>query len=228
MKLTTLNLQGFTNWEERKPNILAYLQEANPDVVLFQEVVFLPEISPYNQVQLLNETLGYSFEHSCITRLQIGVEYETYREGLSLLSRYPVVKTDTIILKKEPLDEHHRIVLLADLLVDERVVKIANVHFSLTDTIDFATGHLRETLDILARRGERRIIAGDFNLNHLEQTAELWQEHYIASTHVSYISQPNLNKRIDYILIPKSYHFDDISVSGEGLSDHCAVTAVIQ
>ena len=37
-----------------------------------------------------------------------------------------------------------------------------------------------------------------------------------------------MNKRIDYFLIPNTYSFTDISISGSTLSDHNAVTAVIE
>lgn len=227
VKLTTLNLQGFVNWETRKPHILAYLQRTQPDIILFQEVVFLPEISSFNQVQLLNQTLDYAFEYSSVTRLQVGEEYPTYREGLAFLSAYPATKTDTIVLKQAPGDEHNRIVQLIDLFVDGRIIKLANVHFSLTDTTDFATAHLQETLQILAARGEERIIAGDFNLSNLESTAELWQDHYRASSEYAYTSFPRDNKRIDYILIPKSHHFNILTTSADDLSDHLAITAEI-
>jgi endonuclease/exonuclease/phosphatase family metal-dependent hydrolase len=195
---------------------------------LFQEVVFLPTISPYNQVQLLNTELEYPQQHSVITRLQASTKYDTYREGLAVLSKYPVMATDTIVLKQSPNDEHNRIVQLVDVVVDGQTIKLANVHFSLTDTIDFATAHLRETLEILAARGEERIVAGDFNLSHLEELSDMWADTYRASTEQDYITFPKTNKRIDYFLIPKAYSFDSISTSeGAVLSDHQAVTVDI-
>ena len=100
MKLTTLNLQGFIDWEQRQPAIEAYLQSVQPDVIFFQEVVYLPNISPYNQAQILNVEMKYTFENSAVTRLQPSKAYGTYREGLATLSKYPIVKTDTLILKK--------------------------------------------------------------------------------------------------------------------------------
>ena len=227
MKLTTLNLQGFANWEVREPAIVDYLQATDPDVVLFQEVVYLPEVSPYNQVQLLNQRLAYPFTQSAVTRLQPSPHYDVYREGLGLLSKHPIAQQETVVLKRAPGDEHNRILQLVDMKIGEQVVKIANVHFSLSDTIDYATEHLRETLGILASRGEERIIAGDFNLDSLEASANVWDAQYRASTEVDYISFPADNKRIDYFLIPKSYSFGAIATSGEGLSDHMAVTAEV-
>ncbi|MFY9228192.1 MAG: endonuclease/exonuclease/phosphatase family protein [Candidatus Microsaccharimonas sp.] len=228
MKLTTLNLQGFDNWETREPAITEYLRRVDSDVVLFQEVVYLPIIALYNQVQILNQTLNYPHVHSSVTRLQPSEHHETYREGLAALSKHPVIETDTIVLKKAPGDEHDRIVQLLDVSMGESVLKIVNVHFSLTDTIDYATAHLQETLGILAARGEERIIAGDFNINHLEDLSDIWKEGYRSSTDKNYVSFPAMNKRVDYVLIPKSNSFLDISTSTDELSDHRAVTVDIQ
>ena len=227
MKLTTLNLQGLIDWNDRKPEIVAYLTATKPDVIFFQEVVYIPTVSPYTQVQLLNTELGYAFEHSAVTRLQPSHQYPVFREGLAMLSNYPVLSTDTIVLRKAEGDEHNRIVQLIDIDVNGAIVKLANVHFSLSDTIDYATGHLKETLEILKMRGEERIIAGDFNLDHLESVAELWNDSYEATTKVPYISYPAMNKRNDYVLVPKVYNFTDLSTSGDSLSDHRAVTIKI-
>jgi endonuclease/exonuclease/phosphatase family metal-dependent hydrolase len=224
MKLTTLNLQGFVAWEQRKSEILEYLKTTDPDVILFQEVVFIPDISPFNQAQILNQELGYAYEHSAVTRLQPSPHYAVFREGLSMLSKYPVTKTDTIVLKKEEGDEHNRILQLADILVEDQIVKFANVHFSITDVTDFATAHLKETLGIIANQNEKRIIAGDFNIDRLENFAYIWGESYVASSKVPYTSYPSMNKRNDYVLLPKPLDFKSLSTSSDILSDHTAVT----
>ena len=227
MKITSLNLQGFDNWEVRQSAITEYLTSESPDVVIFQEAVYLPDLSAYNQAQLLNTTLGYPYQQSIISRLQVGLEYPVYREGLAALSRHPIVSSDAIVLKQEADDEHQRIVQLLDIYVDDQLIKLANVHFSITDVTDFASPQLQELLDILASRGEQRIIAGDFNINRLEDLADIWQGEYTASTDFDYISYPGMNKRNDYFLIPKNYLMTDISTSGDGLSDHRGLTATI-
>lgn len=224
MIITTLNLQEFHDWEMRQPTIIKYLQTVSPDLIVFQEVVFLPKISPYNQAQLLNKTLKYSGEHSVISRLQSSTVHENYREGLAALSKYRIAKTDTIILKRAAGDAHNRIIQLLDLEVDEQIVKIANVHFSITDITDFATAHLLETLEILAMRDEERIIIGDFNLSDLNETKDVWGEKYRCSNETDYISYPSMNKSTDYVLIPRSYAFTKIEISGDHLSDHRALT----
>lgn len=228
MKLSTLNLQGFVDWDNRKENIVSYLDKVDSDIIVFQEVVYLPEISPYTQAQLVNQSLNYPYEYSSITRLQVGDEYETFREGLAVLSKYPVSKVYDLILKKDPLDKLNRIVQLIDVLVDSVNVKIANVHFSVTDEHDFASPQLKETIEFLKSHNEQRIIIGDFNLSSLDRDKSIWEEDYVASTCFPYISFPSENKTIDYILVPKDLEIVSVEVSNVVLSDHNALTAVIQ
>ncbi|MES2630562.1 MAG: endonuclease/exonuclease/phosphatase family protein [Patescibacteria group bacterium] len=227
MKLTTLNVQGFDNWDERKNSILLYLTQQDSDIVFFQEVVYLPEISPFTPVELLNQSLKYPYQHNAISRLQVGLHYPVYREGMAILSKHPILKSDILVLKKEERDEHTRIVQMADILIDDEVIKVANVHFSITDFFDLATPQLKETLEILKARGETRILMGDFNITFLEETAELWQDDYVASTEVPYITYPTMNKRVEYALIPKSYKFKNITTSDDSLSDHRALSVEI-
>lgn len=227
MKITTLNLQGFDQWEDREAAIITYLKEEAPDVALFQEAVYLPDISPYNQVQLLNSSLRYPYQQGVISRLQVGVDYPVYREGLAAISRHPIVSSDIIVLKQAEGDHHQRIVQLLDLYIDEQVVPIAHVHFSITDDFDFATPQLQELLGLMESRSEERLIMGDFNLNDLDASAELWQDRYVASTSFDYLSYPSMNKRNDYILVPKSYTLDKVTTSGDDLSDHRAITATV-
>lgn len=229
MKITTLNLQGFENWQERSPRIVDFLEQEKPDVVFLQEAVYLPEISPFNNAQLLNQKLGYEYEASAISRLQVGREYPVYREGLAVLSRFAISKSDVVILKQAEGDKHNRIVQLVDIETPDGTIKVANVHFSITDFTDFATAHLAETLDILEARDEQRIIAGDFNLRgqQWENTQPLWQENYVSSSSADYVSFPKNNDRVDYVLAPKAYDMRNITTSPDDLSDHRALTVEI-
>ena len=227
MKLTvaSLNAQGFFGWDDRKSNIITYLTDTDADIVFFQEVTFLPQIASYNQVQLLNQTLAYPYENSAVTRLQESPHYENYREGLGVISKWPIRKSETLILKQQKGDEHQRIVQLIDVECQNTVVKFANVHFSISDNDEsFPRNHLNELLTILQARGETRIIGGDFNMNDIDQHADLWNEHYTSSSITPYVTYPDMNKRVDYFLLPKAYNFLDVTTSPDGLSDHRALT----
>ena len=225
IRFGSLNVQAFTDWEDRKTNIIDYVKQTDPDVVLFQEVTFLPQIASENQVSLLNKTLGYAFENTAVTRLQASPQFENYREGLGLISKWPILRSDTFILKQKTLDEHQRIVQLIDIMYEDTVVKFANVHFSISDNDEsFPREHLEELLQVFKVRGETRIIGGDFNMNSIDLHSDLWQDDYVSSSIVPYISYPSMNKRVDYFLLPKDYSFLDIATSPDGLSDHRALT----
>ena len=231
MKITfsSLNVQSFTDWDHRKANIVDYLKQTNPDVVLFQEVTFLPQINADNQVSLINKSMHYIFENTAITRLQDSHEYETYREGLGLISKYPILKSETIILKQQPHDEHQRIVQLVDILCKDKIIKFANIHFSISDNDEnLPREHLVELLEILKSRGETRIMGGDFNMNDIDIHQDLWKDAYICSSSTPYITYPAMDKRVDYFLLPKEYEFTEITTSGDGLSDHRALTVTAQ
>lgn len=231
MKLTvvSLNVQGFFGWDDRKTNIINYLAETDSDIVFFQEVTFLPQISSRNQVALINQTINYPYENSAVTRLQKSPHYENYREGLGVISKWPILKSETFILKQQEGDEHQRIVQLIDVLCDETVVKLANVHFSISDNDEsLPRNHLDELLTLLQSRGETRIIGGDFNMNDIDLHADLWQNNYISSSAEPYVTYPDMNKRVDYFLLPREYAFLDITTSPDGLSDHRALSVAIE
>jgi len=223
MRITSLNLQGFNDWDARMPRVVAYLREMSPDVILFQEVVWLPEISPVTQLDLLAPELGYPYRHQSVTRLQHGRVVADYREGLGLLSRHPVPSTEALVLHHEDGDPHQRIVQLADVEVDGTRWPLMNVHLSVRD--DFALHHLEEVLRMQDERQERRILGGDFNVDHLERHARLWRGWgRLSSEALQYQSRPLSHENDDYFLVPDRYDIAGVRISGDGLSDHRALT----
>lgn len=222
MRITSLNLRGFFDWTARSPQIVAYLRDVEPDVILFQEVVFLPDVSPFSPVDLLNRDLGLPFRHEAITRLQRGRTRSVYREGLGLLSKLPLAATEVLALQHEEGDPHQRIVQLADVVADDGVWPLANVHLSVRD--DFALHHLGEVLTIVQNREERRILGGDFNVDHLERHAALWHDAVLTTQVATYQSHPSTHENDDYFLVPTEFRIDRVRLSGDELSDHEAVT----
>lgn len=224
MKVTTLNLQGFVDWETREPAIVTYLKDTDSDVIFFQEVVFIPEIAPYSSAVLLNQKLTYPYQQVVVSRLQESHTYKTYREGLAVVSKYPITLTETLVLKQDEHDHLQRIVQLFDVEKDGVIIKFANIHFAQNP--ELAYDNLEELLEILEARKERRIITGDFNMPDLKHIP-LWQKHYNASVSDYYISFPGNNNRIDFVLTPKPQTTKNIVLSPDGISDHRAITVDI-
>lgn len=222
MRITTLNLRGFFDWNARMPQVVDFLRSTDPDVVLFQEVVFLPDESPFSPVELLQRHLPHPYRDESITRLQSGRRHSVYREGLAVLSKTPLAASQTIVLRHAQGDPHRRIVQFVDVAAEDAVWPVANVHLSVRD--DFALDHLGEVLAIIQAKGERRILGGDFNVDHLEQHAALWHDAVLTSSVADYQSHPSTHENDDYFLVPTEWSIDRVLVSGDDLSDHEAVT----
>jgi endonuclease/exonuclease/phosphatase family metal-dependent hydrolase len=231
MRIVSLNLRGFVDWDARLPLIVDYLKRQKPSVALFQEVVYLPDHAPRPQLDLLAEALatagaGFAHSHSSVSRLQSSTQYGAYREGLGILSSLPVTSSETIILLREEGDPHNRLVQFFDVRDSDTTWKFANVHLSIRD--DFAIHQLEEVLSMMDARGEKRIVGGDFNTNFLERHAHLWRDGYVLTTEIEkYVSFVASDQANDYFLVPKEYELTAIAVSGDGLSDHRALSVEI-
>lgn len=228
MRITILNLWGFFDWNNRKDHIIDYLRSINPDVVLFQEVVFLPEESPFTQAKQIIEALGMPYRHESITRLQKSPHYAAYREGLTAASRHPIVATESYTLPQDARDEHQRIIQLVDVQDPSGdILKLANIHLSVTDKHDFAMPQLKMIIKALAYRNEQRILAGDFNIHGmhgLHEHRKIWEPAYRLCDTKEYISFPETDDRLDYFIVPQHHKTGHPFTSSDGLSDHRAVS----
>ena len=223
MKITCLNLAGYKNWSNRESLIIKYLDKVQSDIVFFQEVKYNPDISILDQAQLINSMLSasYQYSQSAISRTYITSDGKESREGLSVLSKYPIIESEILVLKKRNDDHHTRIIQNVDILVGGQLQKFTNVHFSNNS---YSDEQLKEVLSIIKQRDEKRIIVGDFNIADINSVSHLFSERYISSFSQSkYISFPSEAATFDHILIPSEYKFTSFSL-GENLSDHNALT----
>lgn len=226
LKIISLNLAGFKDWESRQQKIIDFINKENPDVLLLQEVKFDPLISAYGQSTLLNQLLQkpLPFTQTTVSKFYQPSVGDAFREGLAILSKFPIKDSEALVLVKQADDKHPRIIQSADLTINERQIGIANVHLSNNK---YSVEQLRELIAIFASRKEERIIAGDFNILQLENEKESYIENYTSSTDFKkYVSFPSENITLDYALIPKHLAFESLDIY-EGLSDHNALVFVI-
>lgn len=229
MQLTilTLNLAGYKDWAVRKPEIVKALNQVNANIVLLQEVRYDPSISPLTQANYINSLLDTPYAHSVsdVSRFYTPSVGEPYHEGLATLSRFPLHNPETLALTKAPDDKHTRIIQNVDVDINDTTLGLANVHFSNNQ---YSASQLEETLGILSSRNEATIIAGDFNIFDINAQRASFDNKYSVSTDVTpYISFPTENATLDYILLPKSFHFESIKTLN-GISDHNGVLAVVE
>lgn len=223
MKVTTLNLAGYKNWAEREANIVSYLESTDSDIVFLQEVKFNREYSPSSQSNYLNSKLHTPYPHTqtSVSRYYVQSDGIESREGLAVLSKYPIINSEVLVLTKRPGDKHTRIIQRVDILINNQMVGFTNVHFSNNE---YSDEQLAETLQIIKDTGSTSIVLGDFNIFDIKTVSDIYSAEYAASTDfLQYVSFPSENATFDYILMPLDYTFRSLSV-GEGLSDHNALS----
>jgi endonuclease/exonuclease/phosphatase family metal-dependent hydrolase len=149
-------------WRERQAAIIETLRAENADVVCLQEV--WGETAKPDQAQLIAEALGYDVVRSP----------QNWEDGLSfgnaILSRFPIKQHESIELTKDPVRPFTRTVILAELVVDDHLVRVFNTHLEwFYDASLLRQKQLGEVCRLVART--RRdpmnefppILCGDFN-----------------------------------------------------------------
>jgi endonuclease/exonuclease/phosphatase family metal-dependent hydrolase len=237
MKLITLNYWRYYDLPKRLPNILKAIQRLSPDVILFQEMQIDTSHSPFSQVETLKNSLpDYTYSiHSTIypkSRQQGKALKNPIQHGMAVLSKHPIINSFEYYVGTlsgedagENFQKEPRSVLCFDVLIKNRKHLLANIHFSNNEQA--ATDEFDEFLSFLKTRNECRIMAGDFNLYGLADKSDNYPKYKLSSDIQRYVSYPQRGWCLDYIMIPKNYHFQDFQVLDEYLSDHFGLFAEI-
>lgn len=92
LKVCSLNLAGFKDWESRQQKIIDFIDKENPDILLLQEVRFDPSISTHCQSVLLNQLLQkpFQFTQTTVSKFYQPSVGDAFREGLAILSKFPI------------------------------------------------------------------------------------------------------------------------------------------
>ena len=233
VKLMTLNLWGYEQWDTRKDAISSLIRKQSPDIVALQEVQLDIARSSTSQAAYLAEAGGFQYvvyapslrtaRHPRGKSLTQG-----YSHGLALLSKHPILSSESYLLSqgadfKEPCS-----VLFATVEESGEKTELCNVHFGNTD--NESSEHLKELLEVCAARNSRPIIFGDFNIFGLGSNGQdnLLDNYILSSSQLDYISIPKNNDTLDYIAVPEEYSFASVSCPDDKVSDHRAVIAEIK
>lgn len=227
MTIVSMNLGKYNHWHNNVTEFADFINSVKPDILLLQEVKYDPKMSAYNQAVSLNRQLVNSFryEASCVSRFYKSSKGDIYKEGLATPSHHPITKNEVLVLTKRDDDKHTRIMQNSNISVNDITIKLSNIHLSNND---YSYEQLDEILVLLKARGEKRIIAGDFNIADLQKHLNHNAKEYTVSTAFSdYISFPAENKTFDYMLLPTEYTYIKITTASTP-SDHNAVVYEIQ
>ncbi len=227
MKILNLNLWNYNNFEKRKPLIVKFLQEQDPEIITFQEVRDDRKYNSKNnnQGQQINKLLKYPslkfIKTMDVNKVNKKKGEPPCFEGVATLSKYPFTKSKRFKLKQHHDDKFTRAILWTKL----KNIDIFNVHYSPNDL--FSRLHLEETFSIAEDLNIHPVIIGDFNIrypNIVEEAIHKYGNNYISSRTIkNYISYPLEEYTLDYILIPKHIRINSFSCVGNNLSDHKAL-----
>lgn len=227
IKVASLNLWRFNEWERRLPLIVETIRRINPDIVLLQEVQRDISKDERNQLEILNSNLKFPYTQFSLadiktTRKGSPLPYPV-EHGLGILSKFQF-STQVFNLAKSNGDKEQRILQINKFPTLDNI-NIVNVHFSNTD--EWAESHIRETLGEL--RADNYIIAGDFNIKDILRYENLFGEQLVASSSEhNYVSYPADGLSYDYILISKKFKFGDFECRDEPVSDHRMIVSNIE
>ena len=225
MKILTLNLWRYYDWEKRFENILKSISKKDPDIIFLQEVQLNKEFSNLSQVEILkNKLSGYKysiFSTTTIKTRQRDVALKIpVQQGIAILSKYPITNSFNYFLKLSKDEDERRSILCFDIEKDGNIKKMANVH--LGNRTDWAEKQLKEIIDFLSQRNEKRVLVGDFNLFEITEYKKTLKDYinsYSFKKYDSFISDDKTGT-LDYVLIPNSYNFKSLDTIDEYLSDH--------
>lgn len=224
LKILSLNLWNYTNYNDREPKIIEFIKKHNPDVIVLQEIRDDVEFNEKgnDQAKQLNKQLDYPYyEFYAVTDKQKERPEKYNRhciEGTAIFSRFPIKKVEKIQLTKQP-DDRYTCGNLHVTLDAKKKIEIIGVHFSNSNL--FSLLHLIETLKYARYKKIKPIIIGDFNILHPNWLADtVYGEYSDSYSFKKYISYPSKNETLDYILIPKEFKFKSVVCPDESISDH--------
>lgn len=234
IKLMTLNLWRYHEWDARVDNIVSLINDVGPDCIAFQEVLTNRAFSDFPATDYIAEKCGYKYRlfapslarHNA--RDKEGNRTQLASEGQAFLSKYPIIASESYFLTQHADYPEDKAVLFCTIGVNDKVIELCNVHFANND---IAYAHLDQLLELIDKRQSQPIILGDYNIYKLadyKTENKLLNDYTISSELTDYISYPEDNDTLDYIAVPtRNYELSDIACHDGHVSDHRALSATV-
>jgi endonuclease/exonuclease/phosphatase family metal-dependent hydrolase len=208
-----------------------YIKDQNPDIVALQECDWkLKRERALMQAgkAYLNELAYYSGLFGLYGK---AIDYKGGYYGIGLLSRYPIIRSERILLPNPAPKTEQRTMLLAEIeLPDKSVITFISTHLEVSsaatrkEQVDFINKKIAEIKTPV-------ILAGDFNAQPNEPEIKSGFEKWFNGTNTDFtFSSAKPDRKIDYIW---GYPKDDFRLISTKvhtdckLSDHFPVSSVI-
>jgi len=240
MKILSLNLWRYYDWDNRFKNIVNNILKKDPDIIFLQEVQLDKEKSSFSQVEILKERLSdykYSIFSTIIIKThQKGKELKKpVQHGMAILSKHPIINSFNYFLKLSEDEKENRSILCFDIEKNGKIEKMANIHFGNRE--NWAKLQMKEFINFLDLRNEKRIMVGDFNLFNMREYKNIFKGYKLSYDFKKYLSFQEAYENgkkikkdgtLDYALIPDNYEFKKVDILEEYLSDHNALYTEIK
>ena len=139
IKVLTINIWRYFDWNKRKEKLLDFLKKQGADIVFLQEVAYDERLKDKweNQLEEINEVVGYrnTFYGKLRDMLKWHQEPINWKMhyGLALLTNYPITKKELVILPHIELDKNFGF-LHVEIKTPKGKIDLIDVHLENTDT----------------------------------------------------------------------------------------------
>ncbi len=256
MKLLSLNVALF---EANNSKLTKFLQEQKADIVCLQEVVreieelVLPQYATKGSVDEATQNLKYSFygPNAVMHNIDLG-EFHGQKNfhfdlgglaemGNYVRSKFKIVKAKNIFLEnhftyttdysKWP-DEDYRAVLVVDLVIDEKPLRILNYHGIWTRHKlgnEKTLAACKKIKELALEFSGKVIICGDFNLFPDTPSMKIFEDNFVSlvdqfniktTRPVSNELNGSTRNVVDYIWTSKDIKINSFMVINSNVSDH--------
>ena len=240
LKILTLNIWRYFDWEKRKEKAINFLKKQKADIVFLQEAAYDERLKDkwQNQLAEINESLHY--KNTFYGKLRDMLKWHDkpidwkMHYGLGILTNCPIIKKELVILPHIELDKNFGF-LHAKVKMLRGVIDVINVH--LENRSAGSKAQLCYILNWCKSRNIKPIIAGDFNMlitdNMKELAAKDYHISYFIKPYLSFMPAPHTTTKVpitlDYIIAHKDvFEMKDVKCIKTKISDHYPVTAAIK
>lgn len=162
LKVATFNIwHDLGDWPLRRPLVIETLRALDADVIALQEVLEDADKGLPNQAETIAQALGGPGGAYQVAFVSTDPQGARRRYGNALLSRRPILWTDTVFL--EP-SEDSRTAIRARIDLGDATAEVVNTHFHHTaEGAPIRARQAAHLIDWMGRATSPRIVMGDFN-----------------------------------------------------------------
>lgn len=238
LKIITINIWRYYDWEKRKKKLIDFLKKENADIILFQEAASSEKSKWNNQMEEINEIVKYPFfAFEKLVQMtkwhQKPIDYEMYY-GFGILSKYKLKNVELVKLKHIQKEKDFGF-MNTTMEIGKKDFHFLNVHFENTD--DGSKQQLKDTLEFCNKKNIFPIIAGDFNMKNTAALKELtgkdYDISYFVKKYFSFMPTEFSNNKepitLDYIIVNKNkFEIKDVKCVEDSPSDHRPIVAILE